>query len=335
MNEKIDFVIPWVDESDEKWQEEIARYLPGDKDAEACRFRDWGLLKYWFRGVEAFAPWVNRIHFVTCGQWPDWLDKNHPKLHLVDHRDYIPEEHLPCFSSHPIELNLHRIPGLSEQFVYFNDDTFLLRPLSPELFFRNGLPRLRASLESRTPVNNGIYCYINNSIALAAHFDVPACIRRNRRKWFDPFLGGPRTVLRNYLYLNHIPYTNLSNNNHLPTPYRKDLLEDVWQALPELLSRTSSHRFRQDDDVNQWLFHNWAVVQGAFWPIRASQLGAFRMITDRRTAEAAADLVTNQKFGMVCINDDVVLPDDLDSSCHRLKQAFQTILPQRSSFERY
>lgn len=68
-----------------------------------------GYLKYWFRGVEKYAPWVHKIYFVTCGQKPDWLNENHDKLVLVNHEDYIPHEYLPTFSSHTIELNFHRI----------------------------------------------------------------------------------------------------------------------------------------------------------------------------------------------------------------------------------
>ena len=69
-----------------------------------------------------------------------WLNTENPKLTVVNHKDYIPEEYLPTFSSHPIELNLHRIKGLSEQFVYFNDDTFIINAMQPEDFFKKGLP---------------------------------------------------------------------------------------------------------------------------------------------------------------------------------------------------
>lgn len=94
------------------------------------------ILQYWFRGVEKFAPWVNRIYFVTWGHIPSWLNLSHPKLKVVRHEEFIPTDYLPTFSSHPIELNLHRIKGLSERFVYFNDDTFLIRPVLQEDFFQ-------------------------------------------------------------------------------------------------------------------------------------------------------------------------------------------------------
>ncbi len=140
--QKIDFVLPWVDGSDKDWLAlkykylESANSISNNPEANADnRYRDYGLLRYWFRAVERFAPWVNRVFFVTCGQKPDWLDESHPKLRLVNHKDYIPTDYLPTFQSNTIELNLHRIPDLSEQFVLFNDDTFLLRPVKPEFFF--------------------------------------------------------------------------------------------------------------------------------------------------------------------------------------------------------
>lgn len=334
MSDIIDFVIPWVDGSDPVWREKMERSLPDDVCPQERRYRDWGLLRYWFRAVERFAPWVGRIHFVSDKQCPDWLDTGHPKLRLVDHTDYIPPEWLPCFSSHPIELNMHRIPGLSSRFVYFNDDTFILRPIKPSLYFCGGLPRLVAALESRTPYDGGIYCYINNTVTLAAHFDIRLNVRKNPDIWLNPLRNGFRTSLRNHMYLKHFQYTNLSHNNHLPTPYLKDLLEKVWQEEPSLLERVSSHRFRQNDDVNQWLFHNWALMSGGFSPIKRGRLGQFHMISNPAGAGQAAEDVRRQKCSMICLNDDVANADEYEDSRRHLEEAFASILPRRSSFEK-
>ena len=139
---KIDFVILWVDGNDPDWQAEKNVYAQIDPEESSLvnRYRDWGLLPYWFRAVDKFAPWVHKIHFVTWGHVPPFLNIRNPKLHIVNHRDFIPSRYLPTFNSHAIEMNIHRIPELSEHFVYFNDDMFLLRPVKPEDFFRKGLP---------------------------------------------------------------------------------------------------------------------------------------------------------------------------------------------------
>jgi len=124
----IDFVVTWVDCNDAKWQEQYAKYK-GTKlklDAEeGARYRENNMFKYWFRAVEKYAPWVRKIHLITADQKPAWLNINHDKLNLVSHKDYIPEQYLPTFNSNVIELNIHRINDLSENFVLFNDDIFL------------------------------------------------------------------------------------------------------------------------------------------------------------------------------------------------------------------
>lgn len=146
-DEKVDFVILWVDGNDPEWQASKAKYT-ADKgqDASANRYREWENLKYWFRGVEKFAPWVNNVYFVTCGHYPEWLNLEHPKLRFVRHEDFIPKECLPTFSSRPIDMNLHRIEELSEHFVYFNDDMFLIDKVEKTDF---------SEMESR------VICYAN------------------------------------------------------------------------------------------------------------------------------------------------------------------------------
>ena len=95
----IDFVVTWVDMDDPVWKEEFHRYSGkidnSVNEVSVARFRDYGFLKYWFRGVAKFAPWVRKVHFVTSGQKPDWLDETHPKLNLVSHEDYIPQNTYP------------------------------------------------------------------------------------------------------------------------------------------------------------------------------------------------------------------------------------------------
>ncbi|MDE5814939.1 MAG: Stealth CR1 domain-containing protein, partial [Alistipes sp.] len=106
-----DFVILWVDGSDPAWRKEFAAARHADsgaEDASVARYRDWRTLRYWFRSVERFAPWVRRIHFVTWGHLPQWLDTAAPRLHIVRHSDYLPEAYRPTFNSNALELNLHR-----------------------------------------------------------------------------------------------------------------------------------------------------------------------------------------------------------------------------------
>jgi len=117
----IDFVVTWLDSNDFEWKKEYEFYKVNDKgDKSKARFRDMNFFQYWFRAVEKYAPWVNKVFLITNGKFPDWINKNNPKLVLVKHEDYIPKEFLPTFNSITIELHMHKIKGLSEHFVYFN-----------------------------------------------------------------------------------------------------------------------------------------------------------------------------------------------------------------------
>ena len=175
---EMDFVIAWVDGNDPAWQKEKRKteHVPevtAEADDRNERYRDWDNLQYWFRGVEQFAPWVRKIHFVTWGHFPKWLNTEHPKLHIVKHEDFIPSEFLPTFNSHTIEWNFHRILGLSERFVYFNDDMFLLNQIHPENFFIGEKPVDMLALQPDVAnTDNEVmpYIYLNNAMLLAKYF---------------------------------------------------------------------------------------------------------------------------------------------------------------------
>src|SRR5699024_7600326 len=129
-------VYTWVDGDDEHWRRTKADTLAATGDglvataANDARFISSDELKYSLRSVEAFLPWVNHIYLVTSGQRPTWLIKDHPWITVVPHEAiFRRSENLPTFNSHAIESQLHRVPGLSEHFIYVNDDVFFGRPL--------------------------------------------------------------------------------------------------------------------------------------------------------------------------------------------------------------
>lgn len=323
----IDFVIPWVDGGDPVWLQKKQQYQPElNVDVAANRYRDWGTLRYWFRAVEQFAPWVNRIWLITDGQCPPWLNTAQEKLTLLDHRDYLPAEYLPTFSSHPIELNLHRIPGLAEHFVYFNDDFFLLRPVEPTLFFRGGLPCDDAIL---SPIimdggaEIGKVCAGNLQV-INTHFDKKTVMAQNRAGFFSPKYG--MQLLRTICLL---PWRHFPGffNDHLPQPFLKSTFETLWEAEGALLSEVSSHRFRDyGNDVNQWLMRYWQLCTGQFVPVSPKRGVCF---TDM--CPEAAEVIRTQSRDMICINDS----NDVDFEQNRalLHDAFESILPQKSVFE--
>lgn len=188
MNDKIDFVIIWVDGNDINWQKERQKYKPDrNTDSSIVRYRDWENLKYWFRGVEKFAPWVNSVFFVTNGQIPEWLNIENPKLKFVKHSDYMREEYLPTFNANPIELNLANIKELSQKFVYFNDDMFLISPVKQQDFFKNGLPCDTAVVTPFVTMDNSVsnHMVLNDYECINRNFDFHRVIKNDFFKWFN------------------------------------------------------------------------------------------------------------------------------------------------------
>ena len=155
----IDVVYTWVDGDDPAWlakksaaQETTVQAT--EAATTAARFSCRGELMYSLRSIEYYAPWVNHIYIVTDRQVPQWLDTDNDKVTVVDHAEIIPPQYLPTFNSHVIEAHLHRIPGLAEHYVYFNDDVMLARPITPAHFFAaNGNAHLFLT-RSQTPVGS-------------------------------------------------------------------------------------------------------------------------------------------------------------------------------------
>ena len=331
----IDFIIPWVDGSDPEWLSSYNRYAPAEKrisHADAERYRDWGLLRYWFRGVEKFTPWVRKIYFVTCGQLPDWLNLNAPKLNYVKHEDFLPKENLPVFNINPIELNLHRIEGLSEKFVYFNDDMYVINHLPAERFFKNGLPCDTAVCNMLQPSSKGVLTHImaNNMSIINEHFDKHQAIRKNWRKWLNIKYG--TAPIRTLLLWPWPEFSNLYEH-HQPDTFLKSTYEEVWQLYGDRLKATSTSRFRSISDYSQWLMRDWQLVKGEFEPINVAADTRSCMLGNDDLTDIVRD-VKLQRKNMICINDNQMSQDQVDNIRPQLIEAFESILPEKSSFEK-
>lgn len=338
--EEIDFVLAWVDGSDPAWLAQKRRFenasgtaAGGEANAD-CRYRDTGLLRYWFRAVERFAPWANRVFFVTCGQKPDWLDEANPKLRLVNHTDYIPAAYLPTFHSNTIELNLHRIADLSERFVLFNDDVFLLRPMEPESFFRKGLPVLSCDLgiPRWLGCSNISRVLVNNAGVLKQGLDVNRLVWKHAAKFGDVRALGVGRAVKNLVSFAVNGIWIPSTFGHLAMPHLKSTFEEIWRVRPEIMDRTSRSRFRVDYGVNHWLACAWNMASGRFFPVNEKRNGDFLTV-----CEAALDqicgAIRRQAHPQICINDTDRIADP--ARCFSaIAAAFDAILPDKSSFEK-
>lgn len=335
---EIDFVVTWVDGRDEAWRRERAAYrLKADGEDDSAddseeRYRDWGLLKYWFRGVEQFAPWVRRVHLITWGHLPDWLNTECRRLHIVRHRDYIPQEYLPVFNSNVLEIHMHRIEGLSERFVYFNDDMFLIREASPEDFFKGGLPCDMLAFQPvvanpRNPVMS--HLYLNNALVLSKYFDKRENVRKNPGNYFKPGYP-PLYFCYNLLELMFPLYTGFYTV-HGPSPFLKSTFLELWEREEKALLETSKNRFRSSSDLTPYLFREWQKLSGNFCP--RNVLRNFRYYNLGENQAGLLKTIQGQKCSQICINDGR-LKEEGALIGRQLQEAFSAILPQKSVFEK-
>lgn len=328
---EIDFVITWVDMNDPAWQKDFAKYSGRIDNAvnefSEARFRDYGLLKYWFRGVEKFAPWVRKIHFVTCGQKPEWLDENHPKLNLVSHEDYIPNEYLPVFNSSLIEIYLHKIPDLSGHFVYFNDDLFIINHLPEERFFINNIPNDIAAF--RTNMGRSLWsrCLKNNIRIINQRFSKKEILARDFEKWHDPSYGKKANLTR--LLSPYGKFVTL-RTPHNAQPYLKATFEEVWEYAGDELRKASKNRFRSPEDYTQELFRTWQICRSNFNPYNTYQdTKMFPLVVKSKQAVKA---IREQSYKLVCLNDNAYIRN-LGRLLVDLRASFDSILPEKSKYE--
>ena len=326
----IDIVITWVDPNDVEWQKTRDKYIPplerkNKSTAGDERFDDNGLLKYIFRGIEQFASWVNKIHFVTCGHLPKWLNTNHPKLHLVKHSDFIDDCFLPTFNAHPLGINLYKIPGLSEHFIYVNDDMYFVSPTKKEVFFKKGLPCDMAvfdTIECSCYQDTYLYSLVNDMSLLNKIADKKQGFLKHPFKWFNCKYGLKNNI-KNMCLLPFNLYTNIYEP-HTPAAYLKSTFTDVAHLLKSEFDSTTKNKVRSPYDCTENVVRFYQMFKGEFKPINRDKYGRYCNMNQHNIV----NYITSGKYKTICIN----YSDK--NNFDKVKTAFDTILPSKSLFEK-
>lgn len=325
MNQKIDFVLTWVDDSDPAWITEKNEYDKGNS-LPTVRVRDWDFLLYWFRSVEKYAPWVNKIHLVTWGHIPKFLDVDNPKINIVNHEQIFEDKYLPIFSTTALELSLHKIPGLSEQFVYFNDDMFINKPVKPDDFFVRGLPKDTGLMSPLLPVKEGVAHIVLNDLQLVNQYFNRSSYLKNFWKFFNW-----RNGVSNLRSVILLPWNRIMGfyDQHLPLPLLKSRYREIWSKFPNEMNATIAHRFRSDSDYSVWLIRYWQLLSGEFIP-RKLNFGKYYQIQDDITP--IKNEISKQRHALIVLNDNERL-QDFDATKAELLSVFEKYLGDKSSFE--
>ncbi|MGO9230531.1 MAG: stealth family protein [Bryobacteraceae bacterium] len=289
MTKDVDAVYTWVDGSDPAFQAAFRRHADASSgEGGAGRYRDNGELRFSLRSLLRFAPWVRRVHILTNGQVPAWLDRSHPRIHLVTHAEVFPQpECLPTFNSNAIEMCLHRIPGLSRRFLYFNDDVFLGESVQASDFF---------------PEDGRQMLFVQNT---------PLPGDRERGSAHDRACAYTQSVL-NRLWGEPVAPRLLPA--HLPQAYDRDVLFRLETLLEDEFRRTRSHRIRSADDLSLAVLYAYTLTESAaergrheLWKLPAgSRQYCFVMIENKPlwTLRMYLDIL-RKRPQFLCINDDM------------------------------
>lgn len=233
-NRKIDVVFTWVDNTDRNWQRKYHKHRSSIDDTtklglyatDNARFSNHNELFYSIKAVKRYLPWIRNIYVVTDNQTPDWIESV-KELKIVHHSDIIDIKYLPTFNSHVIEAFLHRIPDLSEDFIYFNDDVFVAKALPQEHFFSaNNLSSLFVSTKNLYDMQSrGV-----ETPTLKASLKSISLLKR------------------------HYPYDIKNSLIHTYIPLKKSGYERAWSLFEKEIKQFLNNKFRGENDINMASF---------------------------------------------------------------------------------
>ena len=256
---------------DVEWRKnflEIGRSYTEDDAMQHVRYRSWGTEPMLIDLVRKNMPWLRNIYIILAqeSQKQPWMDEK--GVTVVYHKDFIPDHFLPTFNSRAIEMFLKDIPGLSDMFLYGNDDMYPLKPLSQEDFFVDGMPCLHMT-EKPFPANANNFqtacrCGLN---FVAREFGI-----RYRTTWLK--------------------------TGHSIAPILKSTCEYLWRRSGNEIEASVSPT-RQRWNFNQYIYSWWNYLAGEY----VDKVPSRKYVNVRKSVDEVADTLRNSDASIVCVND--------------------------------
>lgn len=292
----MDIVITYVDGNDPVWKQDYQEYT--NVPVMDKRFRDWGTLKFLLRGIEVNMPFIRNVYLVVShySQVPQWADEEN--LKVVLHKDIIPAEHLPTFNSATIEMHLHRIEGIDEEYLYFNDDLYPLLECNIEDFFRDGKGVLGFSKHF---LSSGMFKKI--------------C--RNSDEYARKALG----MKKSWKFVRP---------QHTCTPMFRRECEDAYEILKNDIEKSLS-RTRTEKNISQYYYLDYQYYKGKIIPERLSNK---HFSVALATPEGLKSFILNPGKKIMCVNDVHLSEDKYQALRTAMIEAFEQKFPAKSRFEK-
>jgi hypothetical protein len=278
----IDIVYAWVDGNDPKWKAKFNKYKGvtadlSERNNTESRYKDRQELKYSLRSVHMYAPFVRNIYIVTDGQVPEWLNKSVPGIKVVDHKDIFSDPSvLPVFNSHAIGTQVHNIKGLSDRYLYLNDDMMFGRLITPQKFFySSGVAKVAAS---------------------------PALIHAGSPKDYEPAPSSGGKNVRKALEKSFGRYIT-HKFKHSPNPQIKEVIYEIEKRYPDIVKQTMRSRFRNKTDLQfaSQFHHSYSLITGR--AVTASMRSAVVNISEKDARAILDDLLKKRDAYTLCLNE--------------------------------
>lgn len=299
IDKTIDIIIPYVNGSDRHW---IRDYInaTGITMPSATRFRSWGTLKYLFRGIARYMPFVRQIVLIVArqSQVPLWV--NTDRVKIVYHKDFIPEKYLPTFNSCTIESFLWNIPDLSDRIIYFNDDMFPVGPMTEDTFFTGNKPNLK--------------------------FTQPATY--NTSQMFQSQCRSGIDMITTALNLPKFESGKIIRPYHISTSLTKESLDKVWGLCKDLIPKTLS-TLRLHKNVNQYIYSYYQYFAGEYEP-KIVNYKYFEIY--EKTIKDISNEILKGNYQMLCLNDTDKIKD-YNRVRYLLTEAFDKKYPAKCEYE--
>lgn len=299
----MNYVLPFVDCEDPEWQKQYrSAFTFADclNQMDKSRFRPFSTLRYAFRSVAVNMPFVDKIVLIvsTESQAPEWVNRD--MVRVVLHDEFMPQHHLPTFNSSAIESDMWRIDGLSNRFIYGNDDFFAMNPMSESDFFDGDIPRLNFE---------------------ASDYSVKNIFRMCCRKGMDMAAEAAG-----------VPYSNsrlLLKPQHCMKGIRTASMKEVGQKCSGKIEGTISMT-RHWSNVTGYLYHYYEFYQGNYQPFEKR----YEYIRISNDYQNVIDAIRDRSIDILCINDAGDLDDEhYQEACDALTEAFEERFPDESKFE--